>query len=85
MHPLLGKATIQAEQQLPALLQDAQQRATKALSEQQQRLSALRRINPSVRHDEIEALQHKQQQLTEYINKARLKLDAIRLIVVSHD
>ena len=85
VHPLLGKASSQAEQQLPALLHSAQQRVTQALSEQQQRLSALRRINPSVRQDEIDALQHKQQQLTEYISKARLKLDAIRLIVVSHD
>jgi ATP-dependent helicase HepA len=85
VHPLIGKATTLAEQQLPDIMHSAQLRATHTLGEQQQRLSALRRLNPSVRQDEIEALQLQQQQLTEYIAKARLKLDAIRLIVVSHD
>ena len=74
-----------AEQQLAGVVQQAQQRAEQALTEQQQRLGALRQFNPSVRQDEIDALVLQQQQLAGYIDKARLKLDAIRLIVVSHD
>uniref|UniRef100_A0A486XQC4 RNA polymerase-associated protein RapA n=1 Tax=Rheinheimera sp. BAL341 TaxID=1708203 RepID=A0A486XQC4_9GAMM len=85
VHPLIGQATTLAEQQLPDIMHSAQLRAKKTLGEQQQRLSALRQLNPSVRQDEIEALQLQQQQLAQYIAKARLKLDAIRLIVVSHD
>ena len=56
-----------------------------ALQAEQQRLTALKQINPLIRQQEIDMLSSKQQQLTEYISKARLKLDAIRLIVVNHD
>lgn len=85
LHPLLGKASSLAESELSALVQHAQAKADKVLSGQYQRLAALRKQNPSVRQDELDALQYKQQQLAEYIAKARVKLDAIRLIVVSHD
>ena len=85
LHPLLGKANALADAELALLVQQAQHKAEAALSEQYQRLAALRKQNPAVRQDEIDALQHKQQQLAQYIAKARVKLDAIRLIVVSHD
>lgn len=85
VHPLIAAATGMAELQLNEVTQSAQQRAAQTLKEQQQRLSALRKFNPSVRQDEIDALSQQQQQLAGYIGKARLKLDAIRLIVVSHD
>jgi ATP-dependent helicase HepA len=85
IHPLIATATAMAEGQLGSIVQAAQQSAMQTLSEQQQRLTALRQYNPSVRQDEIDALVQQQQQLTEYIGKARLKADAIRLIVVSHD
>ncbi|MBZ9612261.1 RNA polymerase-associated protein RapA [Rheinheimera maricola] len=85
IHPLIANATALAEQQLTDLTTHAQLHAAKTLSEQQQRLNALRQLNPSVRQEEIDTLQQQQQQLVEYISKARLKLDAIRLIVVSHD
>ncbi|MDR6982082.1 ATP-dependent helicase HepA [Rheinheimera pacifica] len=85
IHPLIANASAMAEQQLADIMQAAQQSAEQALNEQQQRLTALRKYNPSVRQDEIDALAAQQQQLTQYISKARLKLDAIRLIVVSHD
>ncbi|MCS4306692.1 ATP-dependent helicase HepA [Rheinheimera pacifica] len=85
IHPLIANASAMAEQQLADIMQAAQQCAAQALNEQQQRLSALRKYNPSVRQDELDALAAQQQQLAGYISKARLKLDAIRLIVVSHD
>ena len=56
-----------------------------SLQSEQQRLTALQQINPLIRQQEIEILSSQQQQLTELIGKARLKLDAIRIIVVSHD
>lgn len=85
IHPLIANASAMAEQQLIEIIQAAKQNAEQALSEQQHRLTALRQYNPSVRQDEIDALAEQQLQLTDYISKARLKLDAIRLIVVSHD
>jgi ATP-dependent helicase HepA len=85
IHPLIAKATAMAESQLDSIAQQGLQRANQALTERQQRLQALRQFNPSVRQDEIDALGSQLQQLMQFINKARLKLDAIRLIVVSHD
>ncbi|MDP5142528.1 RNA polymerase-associated protein RapA [Rheinheimera baltica] len=85
VHPLIAKATSIAEAQVDAIRLSADQRAQQVLQEQQQRLVALRQYNPSVREDEITLLESQQQQLTHYIAKARLKLDALRLIVVSHD
>ncbi len=85
LHPLLANASTQAENELKTIVQQARLKADTALGEQFQRLNALRRQNPSVRQDELDALQSKQQQLAGYIAKARVKLDAIRLIVVSHD
>ena len=41
-------------------------------------------INPNVREDEINFLEKQQATLHEHAEKAELKLDAIRLIVVSH-
>ena len=85
IHPMLAKATEMAEGQLSQICNDALQQVTKTLNEQQQRLIALQVHNPSVRQSEIDALTEQLQQLTLYIAKARLKLDAVRLIVVSHD
>ena len=85
LHPLLNKATAQAEIGLASIVQHAKSHADTELTAQYQRLLALRQQNPSVRQDELDALQDKKQQLADYINKARVKLDAIRVIVVSHD
>lgn len=85
VHPLIAKATTQAEAELDRITEAAQQRAANSLSAQQERLQALRQFNPSVRQEEIDMLSEQQQQLAQFISKARLKLDAIRLIVVSHD
>ncbi len=85
VHPLIAKATDIAGNQMADVISGAQLKVSQTLGAQQQRLTALRQLNPSVRQDEINALVVQQQQLTDYISKARLKLDAIRLIVVSHD
>lgn len=85
VHPLIAKATSLAQTKLDAIVGNAQQHAQQTLHEQQQRLVTLQKFNPSVRQDEIDALHNQQLQIVDYISKARLKLDAIRLIVVSHD
>lgn len=85
IHPLIAKATAQAEQQLGQIQQQASEKMQQSLTEQAERLTALQKLNPSVRTEEITYLADKRAELTDYIAKARLKLDAIRLIVVSHD
>ncbi|WP_097113006.1 RNA polymerase-associated protein RapA [Arsukibacterium tuosuense] len=85
VHPLLSDSEANAMAQLTTLRQSALAKMQHALQTEQQRLTALKQINPLVRQEEIEMLSDRQQQLTGYIGKARLKLDAIRLIIVSHD
>lgn len=85
IHPLIAKAQAYAEAQLAHIQQDALQKMQSQLQSQIDRLQALAKINPSVREEEISHLQQNQTQLADYINKARIKFDAIRVIVVSHE
>ncbi|MFT4924386.1 MAG: ATP-dependent helicase HepA [Phenylobacterium sp.] len=55
-----------------------------SLSEQLERLTALKRINPNIREEELDFVTTQQQELSSYIGKAEVRLDAIRLIVVTH-
>ena len=56
----------------------------KALDEEFQRLTALKIINPSVRQQELDFIKVQQSELSHYIDKAQLKFEAVRLIVVSN-
>lgn len=85
IHPLIGKAQELATVRLIEVQQQAQQLMQQTLNAQIERLQALQKLNPSVRSEEIVHLQQQQQALTDYINKARLKFDALRVVVVSHD
>ncbi|MAD73707.1 MAG: RNA polymerase-associated protein RapA [Rheinheimera sp.] len=85
IHPLLAESDNSAAQQLTTLRQNASKKMQQVMQADQQRLIALKQINPLIRQQEIDSLVTRQQHLTDYIAKARLKLDAIRLIVVSHD
>ena len=55
------------------------------LQAQLERLQALAKVNPLVRPEEIAHFEQMQRELTDYIGKARLKFDAIRVIVASHE
>lgn len=85
VHPLISKAEHYAEAQLAVIREQALQKMQTAFSEQIARLTALAKVNPLVRQEEIEHLTASQQQLTDYIHKARLRFDAIRVVVVSHE
>ncbi len=85
IHPLLAAAEQQANSQLAALKAEAVSQLQQQLTAAIQRLLALQSVNPLVRPEEIHHLQALRQQGEEYLAKARLKLDAIRVIVVSHD
>lgn len=85
IHPLLAGAEQQAVAQLHHLVTQAQQQMQQTLTADIERLQALRKVNPLVREAEITHLAAQRQQLSDSLQKARLKLDAIRLIIVSHD
>lgn len=85
LDPVLQQAEQHALAQLPAIQQQAKQQMHHALQEEIQRLQQLKSVNPAVRIEEIIFLQQQQSALAGFIDKARLKLDSVRLIVVSHD
>ena len=84
IHPLINKANELAGAELLTLKAAAQEKMQTSLNEEQGRLEALKAINPNIRDEEIQVFDKQKAQLDEFIEKAQLKLDAIRLIVVSH-
>ncbi|TMN91835.1 RNA polymerase-associated protein RapA [Pseudoalteromonas phenolica] len=84
IHPLITKANELAGAELVTLKAAAQKKMQTSLNEEQGRLVALKSINPNIRDEEIQVFDKQKAQLDEFIEKAQLKLDAIRLIVVSH-
>ena len=65
------------------VLQSAQQNASEILSKEINRLKALSKVNPNIRADEIAYFEKQLSMLTEVIDAANLRLDAVRVIVVT--
>jgi len=82
--PLVTKAEAHGEQQISAIQTKALKSMRSKLGQEQQRLTALKAINPSVRQAEIDFLTHQQDELRHYIDKAQLTFEAVRMIVVTH-
>jgi len=82
--PLVTKAEFHGEQQISAIQEKALKSMQSKLGQEQQRLTALKTINPSVRQAEIDFLAHQQSELSHYIDKAQLTFEAVRMIVVTH-
>lgn len=82
--PLVTKAEFHGEQQIAAIQEKALKSMQNKLGQEQQRLTALKAINPSVRQAEIDFLAHQQDELSHYIDKAQLTFEAVRMIVVTH-
>ncbi len=80
--PLVAKAEEHAEQQVGSIQQKARSSMQVAMDEEHQRLTALKAINPSVRQQEIDFILMQKNALADYIEKAQIKFEAIRLIVV---
>ncbi|WP_018692776.1 RNA polymerase-associated protein RapA [Algicola sagamiensis] len=84
IHNLLPNALTEAEKQLSDIQEKAKGKVHQALDAELERLQALKQMNPNVRDDEIWFLNKQKTSMDEFIMKTQLKLDAIRLIVVSH-
>ncbi len=82
--PLVTKAEAHGKQQIVAIQQKSLAAMQSKLSAEQQRLTALKAINPSVRQEEIDFINLQQEELSHYIDKAQLTFEAIRMIVVTH-
>ncbi|WP_441003087.1 RNA polymerase-associated protein RapA [Pseudocolwellia agarivorans] len=82
--PLVTKAEAHAEVNVASIQQSALDSMHQKLDEEHARLAALAKINPSVRQEEVDFILLQKTELESYINKAQLKFEAIRLIVVTH-
>ena len=66
------------------LIDAAREEADEKLSAELSRLEALKAVNPNIRDDELTAIESNRQQVLESLNQASWRLDALRLIVVTH-
>jgi len=82
--PLVDKAEAHAQEDVADLMAKAEETMKTSLTEEHERLSALKAINPSVRQEELDFIELQQKELSHYINHAQLKFEAVRLIVVTN-
>ena len=80
---MLNLAEKQSATLLPTLVTTANNTMQTELTQELQRLTALQRVNPNVREDEIESLREQMQLLHRYLHTARLHQDAVRLIIAA--
>jgi ATP-dependent helicase HepA len=80
---MLDAAQQLAQAQVPELQATAHRRAERTLRAEIDRLEALRRINPNVREEEIRFFAEQLRTLDSTLDRAALRLDALRVIVVT--
>jgi len=80
---MLQRSEKYAELKSAKVLQQAQQHATETLSIEINRLKALSKVNPNIRADEISHFEKQLSMLTDVIDAANLRLDAVRVIVAT--
>ena len=80
---MLTKVEAIEQQRLPAIIQEAIAAMSKQQNQELQRLRELAKINPNIRQQEIDWLVEETTMLAEYINKAQLRLDSVRVIVAT--
>jgi ATP-dependent helicase HepA len=80
---MLAKCEQHAQAQAPAILKHARTVAETTISTEINRLKALRQVNPNVREDEIEFFETQLEALNTLIDASQLRLDAVRVIVVT--
>jgi len=84
VHEILKLAEGQAAEEARKLIEIARTEANENLSAELSRLQALSAVNPNIRQDEIDALESNREQVLAALDSAGWRLDALRLIVVTH-
>ena len=84
VHQLIEKSEPFAEKALSEIQTAAHQEMETELKQALARLEALKTVNPNIRDDELDALRDQISTLSHHIQHAQIDLDALRLIVVSH-
>ena len=80
---MLEQAELVAEAQVPALVAAARERGRRLLGHEIERLEALQQVNPGVRDDEIDFFRAELDAFETALGHARLRLDAVRVIVAT--
>ena len=80
---LIGASKKMADKHQKQLIEQAINKMTELTDHELNRLQHLAEQNTHIKPAEIEALQTQQQQLQQYLQQAELKLDALRLIIVT--
>ncbi|MFT8235792.1 RNA polymerase-associated protein RapA [Proteus mirabilis] len=84
VHHVLKASESLMEAEAKTLIEQAKQEADNALTHELSRLEALRAVNPNIRDDEVEAIENERTHILNHLDEATWRLDAIRLIVVTH-
>ncbi|ARA74968.1 RNA polymerase-binding ATPase [Pectobacterium brasiliense] len=84
VHAMLQQAEALMETQARQLIAEAQEQADLQLRRELERLEALKAVNPNIREDELTALENQREQVLSNLHEANWRLDAIRLVVVTH-
>jgi ATP-dependent helicase HepA len=85
IHPLLAQANKLAQQQLSDIVAQASNKMKQSLNAELARLEALSAVNPSIRQDELATMRELRDNADNYLQKAQVKLDSLRVILVSHN
>ena len=80
---MVEKAEKQVAPQQNDIIQQAKATMLKEAKEDNERLRTLADVNPNIRKEEIQQLEDNASALATYLEHARLKLDAIRIILVT--
>ncbi|MBJ3813476.1 RNA polymerase-associated protein RapA [Shimwellia pseudoproteus] len=84
VHAILQLAETQVVKEARAIIDAARSEADDKLTAELARLEALKAVNPNIRDDELDAIESNRQHVMEALDQASWRLDALRLIVVTH-
>ena len=84
VHAILTQGEESVVSEARAVIDAARAEANEKLGAELSRLNALKAVNPNIRDDEVEALESNRKQVLESLDQANWRLDALRLIVVTH-
>jgi len=83
INAMIGQAEALAERQKPAMIDAARSAMRRLQQDELNRLRALAEVNPNIRREEIDHLADETAQLDHFLDTAHLKLEAVRVAVIT--
>jgi len=83
INELVVSAEKHANKQQGAVIEQALEHMVKMQAIEIHRLEALAKVNPGIRHDEIEYMRSSSEKLQQFLKSSTLKLDAIRVVMAT--